>query len=116
MRVVTYDIFPVWESRRISSNIFCRRSECLYFSLCFSHNSLRSSVCVNNYGDTTCRFWGAGVETVSHVLIDCHGIDQDSLRRVCVANDIAYSLSNILSSPVLKVPVERLLYRLFFNN
>ena len=79
-----------------------RLTESIYYSWSSAQNNLRSSDYINNYDSRLCRFCGVHVESVTHVLVDCFGLDHDSLRTACACLDVDYNISNCLSNPHLK--------------
>ena len=105
----TFGILPEWSPRVISPSLVSRRSESMYYSLCFSKNNLKSSRYIHTFDDDVCRFCDFGRESVHHIFMDCFGLDHSILRDACASLNIEYNLVNFLTNPRMKIYVEHFL-------
>ena len=99
----------------MTRRLLSRSCETIYYRWCFSQNNLKSSVHVNDFDDTICRFCGSHVESVEHVLVNCYALDHNSFRQSCLANGLVYNVSTLLSEPSLKIVVESFIRRYFIQ-
>ena len=99
---------------KVASFYHSRRTECMYYSLCFTQNFLNVFCYRTGRADSSrCRFCDSDEESIDHIFLYCTSVDNTSLQHGCDKLNCDFTCSVLLTNTKLKILVEKFLEKHF---